>query len=203
MARFEGCPYGQPTEEEAKWFLRDRRFDASEAYDKLSATLRWRAESGIHRVRYERVAREAATGKAYLHTHLDRFSRPALVIRVARHKVGQFTERESQELCIYYIEKAIDARPPGVDNVLGIFDLRGFSVSNADFGFVRFLIQAFFFYYPRRAGEVLMVDAPWAFMPPYELMKPLLGKYAQLIRFVSTADLRDYFPGDTLPDDFK
>ena len=118
-----------------------------------------------------------------------------------RHKVGEFSERESQALCAFFIERAIAARPPGVETVIGVFDLDGFGLSNADFAFVRFLIQAFFFYYPKRAGEVLMVDAPWAFMPPYELLKPLLGKYADLIRFVSREEAREYFsPGDAPPD---
>ena len=115
--------------------------------------------------------------------------------------MGEFPERKSQELCAFYIERAIAARPPGVDSVVGIFDLRGFGLNNADFAFVRFLIQAFFFYYPKRAGEVLMVDAPWAFMPPFELMRPMLGKYAQLIRFVSRAEARRYFRAGEAPPD--
>lgn len=67
--------------------------------------------------------------------------------------IGQFSERQSQELCTYFIEQAIAARPEGVDTVMGIFDLKNFSVFNADFSFVRFLIQAFFNYYPKMAGE--------------------------------------------------
>ena len=33
--------------------------------------------------------------------------------------------------------------------VLGIFDLRGFTSANADWGFVRFLVDIFFLYYPK------------------------------------------------------
>jgi len=103
---------------------------------------------------------------------------------------------------VYHIERAIGARAEGVDNVVGIFDLRGFGPRNADFRFVRFLMQAFFYYYPKRAGEILMVDAPWAFMPPFELVKPLLGKYSQLIRFVSVAEAREYFEPGCVPAEF-
>lgn len=39
-------------------------------------------------------------------------------------------------------------RPP-VQTVLGIFDLRGFTSANADWGFVRFLVDIFFLYYPK------------------------------------------------------
>ena len=36
-----------------------------------------------------------------------------------------------------------------VQTVLGIFDLRGFTSANADWGFVRFLVDIFFLYYPK------------------------------------------------------
>ena len=104
-------------------------------------------------------------------------------------------------MCAYYVEQAVASRPAGVDTVLGVFDVSGFGLQNADFAFVRFLIQCFFFYYPKRAGEVLMVDAPWAFMPPFELMRPLLGKYANLIRFVSRREAVAYFGAGKAPPD--
>ena len=119
-----------------------------------------------------------------------------------RHVVGQFPPRKSQELCVYYIEKAIEARPDGIDTVIGIFDLKGFGLQNADFVFVKFLIDAFFNFYPRRAAEVLMVDAPLAFMAPYEAIKPALGKYGNLIKFVSRHRLRQYFEAGKVPSDF-
>ena len=84
QARFKSSGLGQPSDEEAQWFLRDRSFDVDEAYDKLSTCLRWRRESGIAHVSWEDVRTEAQTGKAYLHEHLDVYGRPALVIRVAR-----------------------------------------------------------------------------------------------------------------------
>jgi CRAL/TRIO domain len=117
-----------------------------------------------------------------------------------RHVIGEFSEADSQALCAYFVEQAVAARPQGVDTVIGIFDLADFGLGNADFSFVRFLIQCFFFYYPKRAGEVLMVDAPWAFMPPFSVMKPLLGKYAELIKFVSRREAAAYFrPGEAPP----
>lgn len=40
--------------------------------------------------------------------------------------------------------------PPGGEQIMGIFDLRGFELKNADLQFAGFLIEAFFEYYPRR-----------------------------------------------------
>jgi hypothetical protein len=53
-------------------------------------------------------------------------------------------------------------------------------------------------------GQVLLVDAPWIFKAPWELIKPLLRKYAALVRFVSRKELaEEYFTVETLPADFK
>lgn len=61
----------------------------------------------------------------------------------------------------------------------------------------------FFVYYPKRLGQVLMVDAPWVFQPPWQLIKPLLRKYAALVRFVSSETVRnEYFSPETVPKDF-
>uniref|UniRef100_A0A453SW84 CRAL-TRIO domain-containing protein n=1 Tax=Aegilops tauschii subsp. strangulata TaxID=200361 RepID=A0A453SW84_AEGTS len=69
----------------------------------------------------------------------------------------------------------------GTDNILGIFDLRGFGVENGDLQFLKFLIDVFYYYYPKRLGEVLFVDAPFVFQPMWQLVKPLLKQYASLV----------------------
>lgn len=43
-------------------------------------------------------------------------------------------------------------------------------------------IEAFFEYYPRRVGQVLLVEAPWVFGPAWEVIRPLMRKYAALVR---------------------
>jgi len=55
-----------------------------------------------------------------------------------------------------------------------------------------------------RMGQVLLVDAPWMFKAPWEAIKPLLRKYAALVRFVSRQELAaEYFTPSTLPQVFK
>lgn len=44
------------------------------------------------------------------------------------------------------------ALPPGGEQLLGVFDLKGFELRNADIQFAAFLVEAFFEYYPRRWG---------------------------------------------------
>ena len=47
----------------------------------------------------------------------------------------------------------------------------------------RFLlqVQAFFEFYPKRVGQVLFVEAPWVFGPAWEVIRPLMRKYAALV----------------------
>lgn len=196
--------YGQPNEDTLKWFLRDRKLDADEAADKLTNMLKWRQDFQADSITWDMVAKEAGTGKAYLHEHKDVNGQPVIVIRSSLHKTGEYSLDDSKRLCILILEKALKQLPEGQDTVLGVFDLRGFKQKNGDLGFAGFLRDIFFTYYPKRLGQVLFMDAPWIFQPSWNLFKPLLGKYAGLVTFVSREELRDnYFTPETVPDDFK
>ena len=149
------------------------------------------------------MAKEAATGKAYLHAHLDVQNRPVIIVRAAKHVTAAGPLVDSQRLCVHILERASDSLPEGQDTFLGIFDLRGFTSKNADLGFVRFLVDIFFTYYPKRLSQVLFVDAPWVFKPGWEMVKPWLKKYAALVRFVTAEELRrEFFTPETVPADF-
>lgn len=89
------------------------------------------------------------------------------------------------------------------EQIVGVFDLRGFGASNADFQFAFFLVEAFFELYPKRVGQVLFVEAPWVFLPAWEVIKPAMRKYAALVEFVSIKQVRDlYFDPDACPPEF-
>lgn len=198
------CSYGQPDEDTQKWFLRDRKLDVNETAEKLTNMLKWRRDFKADSLTWDQVAREAATGKAYLHEHTDVNGQPVIVIRAALHKTGEYSLDDSKRLCVLILEKALKQLPEGQDTVLGVFDLRGFKQRNGDLGFAAFLRDIFFTYYPKRLGQVLFMDAPWIFQPSWKLFKPLLGKYAGLVAFVSREELRDnYFTPETVPEDFK
>ncbi|GAB4815000.1 hypothetical protein N2152v2_002046 [Parachlorella kessleri] len=188
--RLASVPYEMPKDATLQWYLLDRGFDVEEAYHKLVTMLRWRREFGADNITLTDVAREAATGKALLHSHYDRQGRPVILVRVAKHVIGQSPLVESQRLCVHIIDRALEqleAEGWQQQTVLGIFDLRGFSSRNGDLAFVRFMVDCFFIYYPKRLSQVLLVDAPWVFRPGWEVVRPWLGKYSALVRFV-TAD---------------
>lgn len=197
-------PYAQKVDEEImRWFLLDRKLDVDATVDKLIKMLRWRREFGADALQTTDVAKEAATGKAYLHTHLDIQNRPVIIVRASKHVSGAAPLIESQKLCVFLLDKALENMPEGQDTMLGIFDLRGFTSKNADLGFIRFMVDVFFTYYPKRLSQVLFVDAPWVFTASWNVFKSWLKKYQALVRFVSAEEVRrDYFTAETVPEDF-
>lgn len=47
---------------------------------------------------------------------------------------------ENERLCVFLIEKALSKLPEGKEEIIGIFDLRGFGVENADLQFLTFSV---------------------------------------------------------------
>jgi len=84
--------------------------------------------------------------------------------------------------------------------LLAIIDLHAFGRANADFAFMRFLVDALYRYYPRRVAAVLLVDAPPGFAAIWAVVRPWLGKYGALARFVPAREVCDaYFEGGAAP----
>ncbi|KAG1673571.1 hypothetical protein FOA52_003871 [Chlamydomonas sp. UWO 241] len=215
-ARMASCPDGTPDNETLRWYLRDRSCDVVEAHAKLTKMLSWRRDFSRGSITEAMVAAERATGKSCVHSAPDVYGRPAILITARLHATGEFPLLASKRLCVSIIDEAISRLPSGPgsrggsagvhgEQIVGVFDLRGFQIPrNADFVFAAFMVEAFFEYYPKRVGQVLFVDAPWVFGPAWEVIRPLMRKYAALVRFVSIDELkREFFTPETLPLVFK
>ncbi|KAJ9519999.1 hypothetical protein QJQ45_014725 [Haematococcus lacustris] len=171
-------------DETLQWYLRDRYFDVDEAEQKLRRMLAWREDFQPDHITASQVAKEASSGKAYVHSHLDVYGRPAIVIRTRLHVcdvcvlyAGQYPINDSKRLAVFLIDQAIaQAQAAGGEQILGIFDLRDFQV------------EAFFEYYPRRVAQVLFVEAPWMFQPAWAAIQPLMRKYAALVGDILNPD---------------
>eukprot|EP00249_Psilotum_nudum_P019664 c27364_g1_i4 orf=476-1327(-) len=195
---------GRDDEELLLWFLKDRKFDVDAAVGKLVKTLIWRRDFGVNNLTNDSVKNIAATRQAYLHNNLDVKRRPVVVVVAANHIPARDDLVQSEKLCVYLIEKALHRLPKGCETILGIFDLRGFTSKNADLKFTSFLVEVFYYYYPKRLGEVLFVDAPFLFQPCWNIVKPWLKSYASLVRFCTIDVVREeYFTPDTIPPDFR
>ncbi len=51
-------------------------------------------------------------------------------------------------------------------------------------------------------SQVLLVEAPWVFRPAWEVIRPLLRKYAALVEFANIADVRALYTPEKCPPDF-
>ncbi|XP_078149327.1 sec14p-like phosphatidylinositol transfer family protein isoform X1 [Carex rostrata] len=195
---------GRDDEEMILWFLKDRKFSVEESVSKLSKAIKWRQEFGVTELSEESVKELYKTGKAYVHDHLDKYGRPVLVVVGSKHLPAKQDPVMNQKLCVLLVERALSKLPPGSENILGIFDLRGFNIENGDFQFLKFLIDVFYYYYPKRLSQVLFVDAPFVFKPMWQLVRPLLKSYASLVRFCDAETVRkEYFTAHTIPPDFR
>ncbi|KAK6924819.1 CRAL-TRIO lipid binding domain, partial [Dillenia turbinata] len=195
---------GRDDDDMILWFLKDRKFYVEEAVAKLSKAISWREEFKVSELTKESVKNLAKTGKAYLHDFLDVNGRPVLIVVTAKHFPGMQDPAVDKKLCAFLVEKALSRLPPGKNEILGIFDFRGFATENADLNFIKFLLDVFYYYYTRRLVQVLFVDAPFIFKPVWQLAKPLLKSYASLVRFISLEILKtEYFTEETLPIIFK
>ncbi|XP_058733617.1 CRAL-TRIO domain-containing protein C3H8.02-like [Vicia villosa] len=195
---------GRDDEDMILWFLKDRKFSVEEAVSKLVKTIKWRQDFEVSKLTEESVKDVAKTGKAYIHDFLDIDGRPVLVVVAAKHFPKAQEPVDDEKLCVFLIEKALSKLPPGKEQILGIFDLRGFGTENADLKYLTFLFDVFYCYYPKRLSQVLFVDAPFVFKPIWQLTKPLLKSYASLARFCSAETVRkEYFTDETLPPNFR
>ncbi|XP_055828045.1 uncharacterized protein LOC129896217 isoform X2 [Solanum dulcamara] len=166
---------GRDDEEMILWFLKDRKFSVDDAVSKLHKAIRWRHEFGVSDLSEESVKSSAETGKAYVHDNFDVNGRPVLIVDASKHFPQKQDPDEDEKLCVFLIEKALSRLPAGKQDILGIFDLRGFGTENADLKFLTFL-----------------------------LVKPMLKQYSSLVRFCSAKEVREeYFTEDTLPASFR
>ena len=187
-----------------RWFLRDREFDPVEAEEKIVKTAQWRKKIGYDTLSPEEFALEQTRGKVRLYEHRDILERPVIILDASKHRIGEFPVDSTQKLCAYAVKEAMDQLTPDAGTFITIFDLRNFGTSNADLQFVRYMIDLFFVYHPKRLGQSLLVEAPWVFQPVWQFVKPLLRKYAALVRFVDASQVRqEYFTEQTVPKEFK
>jgi len=183
------------------WFLRDRKLDADKASDKAKKYLEWRANEGYDDLDTPAVAEEAATKKAVLLEERDVCGRPVVYVTLTRHEVETRELERTCKLCVKLVDEALErlrAEGEGAnETIMCVFDLRGFTMKNADIDFVKFFIKCIFDYFPKRISQVLLIEPPWVFTPVWQIIKPLMGKYAALVKQVKAKEAKEFFADES------
>ena len=165
------------TDDELAWFARDRRGDAREAVEKVVQYLRWRKDRGGLGVDRDalmrRAAPEARRRVGYLAREKDALNRPTVVVVARRHDAMRRDLKASQALCVAVLEDAIaEAVKEGGEQVLALVDLRQVGPQNVDVPFLLWLIMTLRSYFPKRLGQVALVDPPPVLFEAVRLPRP-------------------------------
>ncbi|KAJ6875549.1 hypothetical protein NC652_035061 [Populus alba x Populus x berolinensis] len=90
------------------------------------------------------------------------------------------------------------------DEVVKTMDLEQEDFTVSQFKKFKDEFDVFYYYYPKRLGQVLFVEAPFIFKPIWQVAKPLLRSYTSLVRFCPVETVRkEYFTEETLPASFR
>lgn len=187
-------------------FLRARKWDVKAALQMLGTTFAWRHENNVNESLYngERVAFEkndteflhlARVKESYIWGH-DFRGRPIVHVKAYNHDPKAQSEESMARFTIYLIETARLCMKDPVDTAAVFFDLSNFSMSNMDYGPVKFLIQAFEKHFPECLGFLLIHNAPWVFTGIWNVIKGWIDPVvASKIKFTKTLDdVAKYIP---------
>ena len=182
------------------WFIRDRKLDGEAALKKIVKYQSWRKENfSQESLNAPSVIEEAKTGKAVLMKERDVLGRPVVLVTLIKHEVATRVLEDTQKLCVKLLDEGLEElKKEGFEQetVMCVYDLRGFSMKNADIDFTKFFISCIFDYYPKRISQVLLVEAPFVFKPVWGIIKPLMGKYSSLVKFVKAKEANEFFESE-------
>ena len=194
----EDLAVGHADDNTMLWFLKDRDLDVGAAAEKCRKYNEWREVNNYQRIDFDSIKEEYSTGKALLLEQRDLLGRQVVSVKLTKHVIAERDLEDTKRLTVFLLDQGLQRIHEGAargepDTVLVVFDLRGFSTANADIDFLKFFIKCIFTYFPKRVSQVLFIEAPLVFRPVWGLVKPWLGKYSSLVRFVSVEEANEYF----------
>jgi hypothetical protein len=105
---------------------------------------------------------------------VDKARRPIIIFNAGAHdpKVDFI---ETLKLAAYAFELAIKSMEPGVEQVVIIENLFGFTKENADSRMVKYLLEVSQAHYPGIVGKFYAVNAPWYYRLLFKVVQPWLS----------------------------
>jgi len=124
----------------------------------------------------------------------DVLGRPVIIVVARRHSASRRNLASSQALCLDVLEDAVAACDQYIEQFITIVDLRAIGPDQVDLKFIYWLITTLRNYYPKRLGQIAIMDAPTLlFQTAWSIIEPTLGKHAAMVRLVSSSDIRRYY----------
>ncbi|CAD6941816.1 unnamed protein product [Tilletia controversa] len=189
-------------------FLRARKWDVDRALAMLASTIKWRLDTNVDELaeggdeknqKIEKFLEQSDSGKVYAMAN-SKALQPIVYIHVKKH----FTRGQPSESMQKFIMSALETNrllivPPN-DKVVLVFDMKGFGISNMDFGSILYTLKCLEAYYPESLGFLAIHRAPFIFSGFWLLIKPLLDPVVRSkVDFTQKPkDLEDRIPIDRL-----
>ncbi|RHZ85251.1 hypothetical protein Glove_68g25 [Diversispora epigaea] len=198
-------------------FLRARKWEVENAIAMLLSTVKWllqnnindiikKGEEGMEKYFKEKgdkgFMKQFTSGKSYLRG-TDNEGRPICYINARFHKKDEQNFEVLQKFTIYIMETSRLMIEPPVETGCLLFNMEGFTLSNMDFPFVKFMIQCFESYYPESLGKLIIHKAPWIFGGLWKLVSPLFDPVvaAKIYFTQSNQELFNFIPENHLSEE--
>ncbi|GJV22602.1 phosphatidylinositol transfer protein 3-like protein [Tanacetum coccineum] len=181
-------------------YLRARSWNVIKAEKMLEASLIWRMNYKPAEISWEDVAEEAATGKIYRSSFMDKHQERNFVYETmmsgfiyAHILAFTLTNTKSTQAQIKYLvycmENAIFNLPPEQEQMVWLIDFHGFSMSNISIKSTKETAHILQDHYPERLGLAILYNPPKLFEPFWKVVKPFLEpKTANKVKFVYSDD---------------
>ncbi|CAG8462659.1 6131_t:CDS:2 [Diversispora eburnea] len=173
-------------------FLRARKWEVENAIAMLLSTVKWLLQNNISDI----IKKGEEGMEKYFKEKGD------------KGFMKQFTSDEQnfevlQKFTIYIMETSRLMIEPPVETGCLLFNMEGFTLSNMDFPFVKFMIQCFESYYPESLGKLIIHKAPWIFGGLWKLVSPLFDPVvaAKIYFTQSNQELLNFIPKDHLSEE--
>ncbi|KAK4779215.1 hypothetical protein SAY86_006743 [Trapa natans] len=189
-------------------YLEARNWNTEKAKKMLEESLKWRIDYKPEGIRWEEVAIEGETGKAYRANFHDRDGRSVLILRPAMQNSASL-ENNIRHL-VYLIENAILNLPEGQEQMSWLIDFTGWSLSTSvPIKSAKDTVNILQNHYPERLAMAFLYNPPRIFEAFWKIVKYFLdAKTFQKVKFVypknkdSVELMQSFFDQDNLPTEF-
>lgn len=210
----------EPADPNILRFLKARKWHMDKTIHMIAKDMSWRTKSGYDinsildggeyefvKTKKKGVIKNLELQKAIV-AGKDKDGKPYILARPKLHYSSDQTEEEIEKYALLVIEQAkLFLRPPEIAQCSIVFDLGGFSMSNMDYGPVKFLITCFEAHYPECLAHLFIHKAPWIFTPIWNIVKNWLDptvatkitftkNVEELARYIDIKQIPTYLGGE-------